>query len=145
MRKIKVNAIKGRNLTTGEEVDIGLLGGSSVYSTDEIKVGTWVDGRTIYKKVFISENVSMSEDYYGFKALTLGNFSNLDVDFIIREYGMFHDSSSDMINLLPFQHPETNYGVNLSNEDNKDIKIYGRTSRSFSIVFVAIEYVKAGT
>ena len=39
-----------------EEVD-----GFDIYSTDEIKIGTWIDGKTLYRKVF-STNVSVASE-----------------------------------------------------------------------------------
>ena len=34
----------------------GGAGGSNIYSEDEIVIGTWIDGKPLYRKMFYSEN-----------------------------------------------------------------------------------------
>lgn len=38
--------------TLKQAKDDGLLGGGENYSTDEIRIGTWIDGKPIYRRVF---------------------------------------------------------------------------------------------
>lgn len=39
--------------------DAGGSGGGEVYSTEETRIGTWVDGKTIYKRTIVFKNVSI--------------------------------------------------------------------------------------
>lgn len=59
-------------------------GGSSsgeVYSTKEIRIGTWVDGKPIYKKTVIFDNLVIK----GFSTPTDVSSSFEDVDAIVRD------------------------------------------------------------
>jgi hypothetical protein len=73
--------------------DYAGIGGSSggnlnIYSTTEQIIGTWIDGRPIYRKVFDN-----SEKLYGTNMLNI-DVSDLDIDVVINldAYGTDGDS-----------------------------------------------------
>lgn len=53
-----------------------------VYSFDEIEIGTWVDGKTIYRKVISGKLAIESGNKY-----TFANVSDLKIDQMINLYG----------------------------------------------------------
>ena len=76
-KKIKVKKIgSGEGSTTGDTLPIGSIveydgvtvpanweeveEKGEIYSTEETKVGTWIDGKPIYRKVFTLPNISSS-------------------------------------------------------------------------------------
>lgn len=53
-----------------------------VYSFDEVEIGTWVDGKTIYRKVITG---TLAKDSVG--SVKFANVSDLAIDCIINLYG----------------------------------------------------------
>ncbi|AWY06865.1 MAG: collagen triple helix repeat protein [Caudoviricetes sp.] len=60
-----------------------------VYSTDEVRIGTWIDGKPIYRKIFCVESV---------QPLTqIAPISDYSVDFLINSRGiLFTDDKKSM-------------------------------------------------
>ena len=57
---------------------------SDLYSTDEQLVGRWVNGKPIYQKTFIKENISISANTSTF--VTMGNYVD-EIDELISSFG----------------------------------------------------------
>lgn len=66
-------------------------GGSSesldIYSTEETKIGTWIDGKPLYRKVFIFTNITNDGS-------NLLDINNLSVDALTNLYGMCYNAKS---------------------------------------------------
>ncbi|WP_313187361.1 hypothetical protein [Lacrimispora sp.] len=60
-----------------------------VYSFDEVEIGTWVDGKPIYRKVISGKIANESGN-----ALVFANVSELMVDRIINFYGNMIDKNN---------------------------------------------------
>lgn len=106
-------AINGKNtleIVAGENVSIeqegGTLtisatsGGSSgdeIYSTEETRIGTWIDGKPIYRRVIqgitFQQNSSKQYSQYGTKAL--------NIDCLVNVFGTICSNTGDFAN-LPF-------------------------------------------
>lgn len=81
------------------------LDGLSTYSTEETKVGTWIDGKPIYRKVFKvlkselekDENVNTNRWYSPIFALSIDEIVNYDV-LAFRNNGMIYKSVDYILN-----------------------------------------------
>lgn len=60
-----------------------------VYSFDEVEIGTWVDGKSIYRKVISGKIANESGN-----ALVFANVSELMVDRVINFYGNMIDKNN---------------------------------------------------
>ena len=58
-----------------------------VYSYDEVEIGTWVDGKPIYRKVITGKLAEENGDAYVF-----ANVSDLNVDRLVSLYGTMTDN-----------------------------------------------------
>lgn len=60
-----------------------------VYSFDEVEIGTWVDGKPIYRKVITGKLAIDNGDGYLFK-----NVSELKIDRVTNLYGNMNDNAN---------------------------------------------------
>jgi len=68
-----------------DEIEIG-----NIYSTDEKKVGEWIDGKPIYEKTFVVQSAT------GTGGIKVVDTSNLDIDIMISFSGFIRrDVSAD--------------------------------------------------
>lgn len=87
------SSVKGsRDTVTISKEEYEKIKNTNIYSEDEIKIGTWTDGKTIYRKVvkgtvvngtsaFSQEGVTSGKniiDYYGELKDTWGNWVNIN-------------------------------------------------------------------
>ncbi len=87
------SSVKGsRDTITISKEEYEKIKNTNIYSEDEIKIGTWTDGKTIYRKVvkgtvvnetgaFSQEGVTSGKniiDYYGELKDTWGNWININ-------------------------------------------------------------------
>lgn len=77
----------------------------NTYSTDEVRIGTWIDGKSIYRKC-----LSYTGDITNGLNVQHG-ITNLDK--MIKLYGYFINVSSQ--GLLPFNNKNTNYIIDFDN------------------------------
>ena len=57
-----------------------------VYSTDEVQIGTWIDGKPIYRKV-INANIPKNTQVYNI------NISNTDFEDVVRLDGILNNAT----------------------------------------------------
>lgn len=69
---------EGNLLFDGKEIS----GGLHEYSTEEQIVGTWIDGKPIYERVFTDVNVSLATADWHYVNVTIDNFK-----FVIDSFG----------------------------------------------------------
>ena len=78
-------------IVNGEVVEAGGGGGSSageVYSTEETRIGTWIDGKPLYRKVF-KQIVPITTQW-----TTIFDIENLDTGVLLRGfYGWINGES----------------------------------------------------
>ena len=109
-----------------------------VYSTDEIKIGKWIDGKPLYRKVFAGTKESKKN-----KAI---NISDLNVDYI-RYYGNITTNigQSDGEYEFPLNYYETSSAYIRTNFHRKysNITIVSTNGTYFNGNFkLVIEYTK---
>ena len=105
-----------------------------VYSTEEVKIGTWIDGKPIYRKVFDIKTISASNT-------DLVNVSNLNIETLIKLNGVIITDGGGKFP-VPLYDSSSNYSVLFINEYNY---IRGRATvgnGTFSKLIVTVEYTK---
>lgn len=71
------------------------------YSTDEIEIGTWIDGRVIYRKVYDNLNVTLNDNQWN----TILDVSSLSIDIALHILilGTDLDTYGNLLDLISVQ------------------------------------------
>ena len=102
------------------------------YSTTEKKIGTWIDGKPLYRKVFTIGNVGTSS------SATLGTISNLDT--VIKLNGACYSGSLWLP--IPRTHASNVQYQNQVYIDNGTVTVATGTGSNMSKGYVIVEYTK---
>lgn len=103
-----------------------------IYSTEETAIGTWIDGKTIYRKIF--ETGALANN--GTKAIASG----VDVDSVVTLRGMV--SNGDYVSPLPYVTDNENC-INITyRKSNGNINVNTYSDRSAYSGYVIFEYTK---
>ena len=109
-----------------------------VYSTNEQEIGTWIDGKPLYRKVIKSTIPTTSTD--GTLADSYVSISS-NIETVFVEYG-FIPLSSGVTNVLPFTN-SNNYRTTVSISDSKTLRIMNWiASNSGEQIIVSVMYTK---
>lgn len=115
-------------------------GGSSgeIYSTEETRIGTWIDGKPLYRKVY-RKVVGNSESE------EIANLSSLQIDFVSHIYGVFDQIGG--VGSFPKAWEPANHiypsGASASVWiSNPNLLRCANVSRASSRITVVIEYTK---
>lgn len=105
------NSVNGTNYSTTIQLEAGATSttfssyqelNGEIYSFGEVKIGTWVDGKPLYRSVYSITNPQSSNiDYH--------NISNLHIQNIIRLYGYYKTPNGTFD--VPFHDSDSNYSV----------------------------------
>lgn len=101
------------------------------YSTDEKLIGTWIDGKPLYRKVFTP--TGSGENYTFSTGLTSNNYN------VCRIYAYIFDSSGDFLS-IPFYNGYSRYSIYITPSTGY-VKI-GSNNATYNIDSVVIEYTK---
>lgn len=118
----------------GEFVELGGGSGGEIYSTEETKIGTWIDGRPIYRKV--AQTVSPSKvNAWEYVYTELHN-----VAFMCRVSQIIHDKSGEYV----YYNYSTSGGYEaLSYNPDNGIKMHVSHANYVSVpVTLIMEYTK---
>lgn len=107
-----------------------------VYSTNEVKIGTWIDGKPLYRKV-ISKNQNIQND-------TEFSSGILNIDNCIKIEGTYNSSDDTAITPHPSYAGATNYlRFSLVNKTNGTLKVQsGFSSTNNRNIIITLEYTK---
>jgi hypothetical protein len=115
-----------------------------VYSYDEVEIGTWVDGKPIYRKVITGKLAKESGN-----GIVFANVSDLKIDKVIDLYGNLLDGVSNAQVMIQTSYNRTNglFGaVNMFyGNDTGNIFYHFFNNDGFfsgSTAYVIIEYTK---
>ena len=114
--------------------DLTELSNRDIYTTTEKVIGTWIDGRPIYRKTY-NKSVSLTGS-----SITLDSISDLDV--LLNVYGSIMRTSTNEIFPLPRANQSNSIGVEI--DSSKDIKL--TTSYNFGTnlpCILTFEYLKS--
>ena len=108
----------------------------NVYSTtNEVPIGTWIDGKTIYRKAM----------YWGAmpnNTTVLKNHNIANIDYIVRVGGMAKNSATTpTYQNIPTANPTLEYNCALWANKNQ-IGMKTGDDRSYQTAYVWIEYIK---
>lgn len=104
-----------------------------VYSTDEVRIGTWINGKPIYRKIFTNVNITSSNT-------DLINISSLGMQNIVKIYGALFTTSSTVFP-IPLTDSSSNYSVIFATST----ALRGRAvigSGTLADCWLALEYTK---
>lgn len=94
--------------STGIGYSANYVNNLHTYSTNEIRIGTWIDGKPIYRKVFnIASPQSSNTNYV--------DVSGYNMDRVIRLYGYYKNSTGTFD--IPLTDSDSNYSVMFINSD----------------------------
>ena len=119
--------------------DAGSGGGSGgtseeIYSTEETRIGTWIDGRPLYRRTYTLNIITNSAG-----AITLLDVSDLHIDTMMDLYGGFTGLT---FNSGLFDQPiNGTYAIGLS-EDKTNLVAYTSSNNQNRINFIILEYTK---
>lgn len=125
------DAITDASSTLTTYVDNKVL---DVYSTTETRIGTWIDGKPIYRKIYNNVNITTSNT-------DLINISSLGIGSIVKIYGVIFTSSNNAFP-VPLTDSSSNYSVIFATST----ALRGRAvigSGTLSNCWLAIEYTKS--
>ena len=127
----QAQVVDGYSTSTTDSYSCNYVNGMNTYSTDEIRIGTWIDGKPIYRKV-IARNQSITNG-------TSIAVSSLNIDELIKIgainqnqssnfkfFGSYYDSSSEKLNI---------------HLNNNDIQVWSGTGVNYTST-IWIEYTK---
>lgn len=127
-------------------IQLAECGGNSkeVYSFDEVEIGTWVDGKSIYRKVISGKLAIESGTKY-----TFANVSNLKIDKVINLYGNMIDKNnffqlalSASINRPEGMYAAVNMYYGMETGDIYYSYLNNKGDYSGATAYVVIEYTK---
>lgn len=118
--------------------DKAKLDKTGLFSLDEVAIGTWIDGSTIYRKVI------------NFGALPnatskLVNHGISNIKLSINAYGVYFNSDYSAFVNIPNSIPNTsyiNYGVSITSISKTQIEVMTGTDRSSFNAYIILEYIK---
>lgn len=105
-----------------------------VYSTDEVRIGTWIDGKPLYRKTFNVNSISTSNT-------DLVDITSLNYSQIVKIYGMLNTDNNQHFP-IPLTDSSANYSVIFATTT----ALRGRAavgSGNFANAWLAIEYTKS--
>ena len=77
---------------TGTPVDFD---GQDVYATTERRVGTWIDGKPLYRRVITANTGSVNADN------TVLDMSSWNIDKVVNYNGMLHEATNSFTHYMP--------------------------------------------
>lgn len=144
--EIPIPAIRGKSAYeyakdggyTGTEEEFAQeLGGINKnfdYSIEEVPIGTWVDGRTIYRKVYTGTIVNTT--YVSIESKT-------EIKVIVKSYGQLKIVSNGSICQLGcYLNSNVYCGIYLARGDINELQIYNSQALANSEYIVVVEYLK---
>lgn len=125
-----MNEIKASVNDLYDEVDT-----NATYSSTEQRIGTWINGKPIYRKIYNNVNITTSNT-------DLIDISSLGIGSIVKIYGAIFTTSNNTFPVPLMDNSSTNYSVIFATAS----ALRGRAiigSGNLSNCWLAIEYTKS--
>ena len=112
---------------------------TNVYSNNETRIGTWTDGKPLYRRVLISSLLNPE----GLEVI-----SNFNADTFFAESVWTIDSNNkhiycpNYISMYNYQGSGTNYGTVIYSRDDNEIQLYNNSRQSSNYIGAIICYTK---
>lgn len=113
------------------------LTNATTYSTTETVVGTWINGKPIYRKVIVLESGTIHAGYYEYNH----NISNLDK--VLNIYGMCYSSTQQQPIQRVVPDEIARWGIGLGDIKQSTFALhFGSGYQNINLVYIVIEYTK---
>ena len=86
----QAQVVDGYSTSTTDSYSCNYVNNINTYSTNEIRIGTWIDGKPIYRKVYIENNPTTGEWAY----------INTDNTYNIKMYKGFYQRTNNRLDAL---------------------------------------------
>lgn len=116
---------------------INELKNAEIYSTNEVKTNkVWIDGKPIYRKVLVFQNISAKATSYHHNISDFGD--------LVYAYGNWHDSTNGFQPIGTVVPDNiSNYGIGIGNFNESTFYIIIGSSRpSTNTIKIVVEYTK---
>lgn len=108
------------------------------YSTDEIEVGKWTDGKTLYRKTIVTTMTSTNNAW-----TSVATLNSSEVDMVVNLFATLVGDDGRKIPLPYYENTSYYYSLSYQPPANA-IQVYGNGSYSFGgrPLHITIEYTK---
>ena len=120
------------NVETAIDSNTSVINRNATYSTTETRIGTWINGKPLYRKVFTISSPQSSNTNYE-------DLSSLNTNKIIRLYGYYETPNGKFD--IPFYDSDNNYSVMFVSSGRLLRGRFGSAS-SITEAKVVLEYTK---
>lgn len=138
-----ITSIDGRVTTLEDDNSINKakIETNSTYSTDELKVGKWIDDKPIYRKVVVLTSFTTGETVINH------NISNIDKVINVGGFGLRRSGECETIPTIVPPNIEADYQVSIYDINNTQFRLYlGRYTTTgntaFTNMYIIFEYTK---
>lgn len=108
-----------------------------IYSTSEIRIGTWIDGKPIYRKTILRTNAITANT----ENVIDMNISNIDI--ITNISGVLSSSNKQVYRQInTYNLPNTNSSISMFAQINGIVKIYANENWGSPNIIITLEYTK---
>lgn len=133
--KLSQGERKGLYIIT--DANTALPEGGEVYSTEETRIGVWIDGKPIYRKTF----VGVSQDHQS--VFQFVDITDLSVDTVVKISGVIESGLQSGIVEIPCTRSDTNLGLIGVSPDKKALQLFVSSDSFYSRPFhCTLEYTK---
>lgn len=109
----------------------------NVYSTEETRIGTWIDGKPLYRKVFGGISPDTTD------GAPVADTSDLSMDNIVNGYGWINTNSNNGIRYIPYTMDTSNSCfIYVSSDKSKLMMLTRGQSFGGKPFFYTVEYTK---
>ena len=105
-----------------------------VYSTNEIVIGRWIDGKPLYRKTYQTTNIASTNT-------NIVDITNLNIDTPVRLYGMIISSTGNKF-IIPSYDSSATYNIILANLTSIRGRAVLGDGGSIVNAYITIEYTK---
>lgn len=135
-----VNLISSNDISitqTGSDIQLDFtsnaVANKNVYSTSETRIGTWIDGKPLYREVFnITNPAETNTDYI--------DLTSYNMNVVAHLYGFYKTGAGTFG--IPFTDSDNNYSVMFVSGSKKLRGRFGTNAPNVTEVKVVIEYTK---
>lgn len=120
------------NESTENTYSCNYINSINTYSTDEIRVGTWIDGKPLYRKVYIENSP------------TTGAWDYVDIDnnYEIKTYKGFYQRANNRLDTLSVGHEDTMPLICTIRNNQIEYKIDSTYASGKISAYFILEYIK---
>ena len=134
--EINQAVVGSRDTVTLSTEEYNKLKNANVYSENEIIIGNWIDGKTLYRKVINFGALPNKTTKY-----VAHNIANVDTIYI--NYGSSYVKKNSTGDILGFNYPNSSLtGQWASGVDDTNVFLWAGSDRTGCSAYVTLEYTK---